>query len=154
MSDDQITEQLKVLGEVENHSRDTPGQRRERFIKFQRTRHLMIWGDGSTILNYDHLLYDPAFYYSSAEMKARGYDDVNVPALVEKPHLYILGRCSAKEVEQLAYEDNRRECLDQLTNNLQTSKGVPVVHGDGPEQQFESEFSSSVSGNMVQAKLE
>lgn len=49
---------------------------------------------------------------------------MDVPALVEKPHLYIL--------------------LNQLTNNLQTSKGVPVVdvmhffHGDGPEQQFES----------------
>ena len=86
-------------------------------------------------------VYDPAFYYTSAEMKARGYDDVDLPALVEKPHLYILGRCSAKEVEQL---DTRRECLDQLTNNLLTSKGVPVVdvmhffHGDGPEQQFES----------------
>lgn len=110
----------------------------------------MIWGDGSTILNHGHLLYlvqsvyDPALYYSSAEMKARGYDDVDVLALVEKPHLYILGRCSAKEVEQLAYVDTRRECLDQLTHNLQTSKGVPVVdvmrffHGDGPEQQFES----------------
>ena len=77
-------------------------------------------------------------------MKARGYDDMDVPTLVEKPHLYILGRCSAKEIEQLAYVDTRRECLDQLTNNLQTSKGVPVVdvmrffHGDGPEQQFES----------------
>lgn len=68
MSDDQITEQLKVLGEIENNSAYTPGQRRERLIKFQRTRHLMIWGDGSTILNHDHLLYlvqavyDPAFY--------------------------------------------------------------------------------------------
>ena len=38
MSDDQITEQLKVLGEIENHSGYTPGQRRERLIKFQRTR--------------------------------------------------------------------------------------------------------------------
>ena len=107
-------------------------------------------GDGSTILNHGHLLYlvqsayDPAFYYSSAEMKARGYDDMDVSALVEKPHLYILRGCSAKEVEQLAYVDTRRECLDQLTNNLQMSKGVPVVdvmrffHGDEPEQQFES----------------
>lgn len=44
MSDDQITERLKELGEIENHSGDTPGQRRERLIKFERTRHLMIWG--------------------------------------------------------------------------------------------------------------
>ena len=104
-------------------------------------------GDGSTILNHGHLLYlvqslyAPAFYYSSAEMKGTGYDDLDVPALVEKPHLYILGRCSAKEVEQLAYVDTRRECLDQLTNNRQMSEGIPVacvMHffpGDGPEQQ-------------------
>lgn len=44
MSDDQITEQLKVLGEIENHLNDTPGQRRECLIKFERTRHLMLWG--------------------------------------------------------------------------------------------------------------
>ena len=44
MSDDQITEWLKVLGEIENHSGDTTGQRRERLITFERTRHLMIWG--------------------------------------------------------------------------------------------------------------
>ena len=148
MNDEEITERLKVLGD-ENHPGDTPGQRRERLIKFERTRHLMVWGDGSTISNHGHLLYlvkcvyDPAFYYTSTEMKAKGHD-IDVPALVEKPHMYILGRCSAKEVEQLAYIDTRRECLDQLPNNLETSKGTPVMdvmhffHGDGPEQQFES----------------
>ena len=149
MTDEEITDRLKELGENENHSGDTPGQRRERLIKFERTRHLMLWGDGSTILNHGHLLYliqcvfDPAFYFTTAEMKAKGHD-INVLALVEKPHVYILGRCSAKEVEQLAYVDTRRECLDQLQNNLLTSEGVPVTdvmrffHGDGPEQQFES----------------
>ena len=150
MSDEQIAERLKVLGEDANHPGDTPGQRRERLIRFERTRHLMIWGDGSTILNHGHLLYlvqsvyDPAFFYSSTEMKAKGYGDMEVPALVEKPHIYILGRCSGKEVEQLAYIETRRECVDQLQNNLQTSTGVPVTdvmrffQGDGPEQQFES----------------
>ena len=79
--------------------------------------------------------------------------------------------CSRKEVlaralflgctvEQLAYIDTRQECLDQLPNNLQTSKGTPVMdvmrffHGDGPEQQIESgeqrgrnNFSSGHSGD-------
>lgn len=149
MSDEKITERLNELGDVKNPG-DTPGQRRERLIKFERTRHLMVWGDGSTILNHGHLLYliksvyDPAFHYTSTEMKAKGHGDLDVPTIVEKPHFYILGRCSAKEVEQLAYIDTRRECLDQLFNNLQTSKGTPVMdvmrffHGDGPEQQFES----------------
>lgn len=149
MSDEEITERLNELGDVKNPG-DTPGQRRERLIKFERTRHLMVWGDGSTILNHGHLLYliksvyDPAFYYTSTEMKAKRHGDLDVPTIVEKPHFYILGRCSAKEVEQLAYIDTRRECLDQLFKNFQTSKGTPVMdvmrffHGDGPEQQFES----------------
>jgi len=117
----------------ENHPRDTPGQRRERLIKFERTRHLMVWGDGSTIFNHGHLLYlikcvyDQAFHYTSTEMKAKRRGNIDVPALVEKPHIFILGRCSAKEVEQLAYIDTRRECLDQLPNNLQTSKGISVM---------------------------
>ena len=56
MNDDQLSQRLRVLGD-EGHLRDTPGQRRERLIIFERTRHLMIWGDGSTILNHGHLLY-------------------------------------------------------------------------------------------------
>lgn len=87
-NDDQISQRLRVLGD-EGHLRDTPGQRRERLIKFERTRHLMIWGDGSTILNHGHLLYliqclyDLAFYCSSAEMREKGYSDIDVPALVK-----------------------------------------------------------------------
>ena len=134
-----VIERLRVLGENGNHAGYTPHQRRECLMKFERTRHLRMWGDGSTILNYGHLL-----YLVMPEMKVMAYGDMDVPALVEKPQIYILGRYSAKEVDQLAYVDTRRECLDQLSNNLQTSKGVPVVdvmrffHGDGPEQQFES----------------
>lgn len=49
-----------------------------------------------------------------------------------------------KRVEQLGYIKTRRQCLDELQNNLVTSKGCPVTdvmhffHGDGPEQKFES----------------
>ena len=72
-------------------------------------------------------------------MREKGHSDIDVPALVERPHIYILGRCTAKEV---AYVDTRRECLEQVQNNLTTRKGSPVhdvmlfFHGDGPEQQL------------------
>ena len=55
-------------------------------------------------------------------MREKGYSDIDVPALVERPHIYILGRCTAKEVDQLSYVDTRRECLEQLQNNLTTRK--------------------------------
>lgn len=48
MNDEEIAERLNELGDV-NNPRDTPGQRLERLIKFERTRHLMVWEDGSTI---------------------------------------------------------------------------------------------------------
>ena len=68
----------------------------------------------------------------------------NVAAIVERPHLYILRRCGSKEVEQLAYIENRQECLDFLPYQVETSDGVKVndvmrfFYGDGPEQHFES----------------
>lgn len=62
----------------------------------------------------------------------------------EKPHIYIPGRSIGKEVEQLGYSKTRCQCLDELQNNLLTSKGCPVteimrfLHTSGPQQQFES----------------
>ena len=59
------------------------------------------------MLNYGHIhylvqsIYDPAFFYTPEEMKTRGYGDFDVPAIVEKPNLYILGRCDSSEIEQL-----------------------------------------------------
>ncbi|CAH3017290.1 unnamed protein product [Porites evermanni] len=80
-----------------------------------------------------------------SEMKDRGYGVIDVPALVEKPHIYILGRCIGKDVKQLGYSQTRCQCLDELQNNLLTSKGCPVTdimrffHTNGPGQQFESD---------------
>ena len=84
------------------------------------------------------------FFYTAVEMKDKGYGVIDIPTLVEKPQIYILARCSGKEVEQLGYIETRHQCLDELQNNLLTSKGCPVTdtmrffHGDGPEQQFGS----------------
>ena len=119
-------------------------------MKLQRTRHLMILGDNSTILNHGHILYlvqsiyDPAFFYTPEEMKTRGYGDVDVPTIVGKPHLYILGRCGSSEIEPLACVNTRQESLDQLSTQIELTNGVKVkdvmrfFKGDGPEQQFES----------------
>lgn len=46
MSHGQITERLKVLGDDKNHLRDSPEQRKEWLMRFERTRHLIVWGGG------------------------------------------------------------------------------------------------------------
>ena len=76
-------------------------------------------------------------------MKVRGYGDVDVAEIVERPHLYVVGRNGTKEAEQLAYVETRQKWLDYLPYQVETNDGVKVndvmrfFHGDGPEQQFE-----------------
>lgn len=48
---EQITERLKVLGDDKNHLRDSPEQRKEWLMRFERTRHLMVWGGGGGWFN-------------------------------------------------------------------------------------------------------
>ena len=152
MNNSEVKERLRKIGEFtrEVEEKCTPRQMKELLMKYERTRHFMIWADNSTIMNHGHImylvqcLYDPAFFFTPEEMKARWHENLDVPSIIERPHLYILGRCGSKEIEQLAYVDTRQECLDHLPHHVETSKGVKVndvvrfFHGDGPEQQFES----------------
>ena len=78
---------------------------RDRIKQLHRQRHLLLWHDASTLLNHGYMLftitaiYDPAFYYTPSEMEHMGRGCVNVPDLVEKPEIYILGRSKADEGE-------------------------------------------------------
>lgn len=110
----------------------------------------MVWGDNSTLLNHGHLLltvnavYDEALYYTNNEMKDRGQENIDVQSLVERPHVYILGRCGSSEVEQLAYINTRKACLQTLNATVTTLNGIQITdvmrffHGDGPQQEFEA----------------
>ena len=70
----------------------------------ERKRHLMVWGDNSTLLNHGHLLltvnsvYDEALYYINEEMKPKGRGNIDVQFVVERPQVYILRRCGSSEV--------------------------------------------------------
>ena len=64
--------------------------------KFERTRNLIFWHDGSTISNHSHILvmvsclYDPAIFLTDEEyLKSNGVL-VNLQAIVEEPFLYTL----------------------------------------------------------------
>ena len=75
------------------------------------------------------------------EYKEKYGQALNVQAEIERPELYIIGRCRANE-EQLGYIDTRVVCLKGLEHNL-TVNGIDIkdvmrfFHGDGPAQ-FES----------------
>ena len=131
---------------------------REKLNFFERTRHLQIWHDASTIANYGHilfcvnLLYDSAVFLTSKEYKKKIGIDVHVQRKIETPELYIniVGRCRNND-EQLGYIEIRVDCLKELTNPLNASELVSsydstiyirdimrMFHGDGPASAIEA----------------
>ena len=150
MTDFEVRSRLMQLGEDANIGEESEIDSKERLKAMERKRHLMIWGDNSTLLNHGHLLltvssvYDEALYHNNEEMKAMGKGNIDVQSVVEKPHVYILGRCGSSEVDQLAYINTRKACLQSLDTKITTSNGVEITdivrffHGDGPQQQFEA----------------
>ena len=89
-------------------------------------------------------IYDPAFYYTTEEMKAMKGIDIDVPTLVERPELHILGRSGSSLDKQAEFNATRKDCLQSLSDCLETTSGIVVrdvcrfFHGDGPAAQFEA----------------
>ena len=79
-------------------SSDTELALRQSLKQVSRQRFFKVWHDHATIAGHGHFLvlmsciYDPAFYYTSEEMKALKGIDIDVPTLVESPETHILGR--------------------------------------------------------------
>ena len=118
----------------------------------ERTRHLQIWHDGSSISNHGHILfcvniiYDPAVFYTSDEYEKKFNFKVDIQKIIEAPELYIIGRCANSD-EQLAYIGTRFSCLEDLQNGLQLDEDhdniilddkMRFFHGDGPAAAFEA----------------
>lgn len=60
-------------------------------------------------------------------MKANGKENIDVQSLMERPHLYILERCEASDVEQLPYIKSRKACLQSLSEPVVISNGVHIA---------------------------
>ena len=114
---------------------------KEKFSKFNSTRHIQSWHDGSCISNHSHLniLYDSAIHITDKEYKQIYGKDINVQSVIEKPYLYILARCPGDN-HQLMYEDCRNEDIKHLAYDYDgiKIKDVRFFHGDGPSCQMES----------------
>ena len=106
MNREDVIVELKRIGEF-NRDESTDELRRQLKI-LQRTRHLILWHDTSTISNNSHLLmmvkclYDPAIHYSDEEFKIKNKRTVNVQSEIEKPYIYILARCPPTD-DQIKY---------------------------------------------------
>ena len=149
---EQVVKRLKVLNEYDENEGLT--KMRKKLKKMERTRHLQIWHDHSTLANHGHILfmvsclYDPAIHLTNEEYKLKTGEEIDVQSQVERPEIYIVGRCCSSDAEQLAYIDTRLCCLQDLQRDLTLEEDegytVPIkdvmrfFHGDSPAQQFES----------------
>ena len=147
MTNEEIKNRLRELGEFEEKSGcEITRQELVKLLKhWERTRHLMIWSDHSSIMNHGHILltvnaiYDPAFYYTSHELGGK-----DVQELVEKPQMYLLARCRDTIEDQLLYSDTRIEDIQQLNLEITSTHKVLIqdicrmFHGDHPSQEVES----------------
>ena len=140
---------LDIHDEALANSDLTDNVLRLKLMETERTRYLKQWADNSTILNHGHFLmmvssiYDEAFFFTSKELEQHGRPGIDVQQIVERPHVYILGRCSSSEIEQLGYVSTRGECLKELTTKVALKNGIEIIDkmrfftGDGPEQDTE-----------------
>ena len=121
----------------------------ERLKQMERTQHLKVGPDLSTVANHSHLvfmvscLYDPALFYTNLEYQEKTAETVDIQQEVEFPELYLIARSSSSDLEQLCYVDTQVECLLELAEKITTSYVTPITdvmrffHGDSPARQFE-----------------
>ena len=104
ISRDQLKQRLYSINEF---CTEDLNDMKEKLKRYERTRCLQIWHDGSVINNHGHILfcvnviYDSAVFYTSAEYSLLVNKNTNVQREVEAPELYIIARCGSND-EQLA----------------------------------------------------
>ena len=144
---DEIKSRLEFINEYDIN--DTIDVMKEKLKKFERKRSFKLWHDGSTIANHGHVLfcvsvlYDPAVFYTKAEYKLREGIDVNIQAKIEKPELYMIGRCQNND-DQLGFITSRTECLKDMSIKVISDKNIEISDvlrffvGDGSAAAMES----------------
>ena len=76
-------------------------------------------------------------------MADMGHGKLDVQHLVEQPHIYIIGRSSDSEVDQLSYVETRIECLSSMNVSVKTIDGTAITDrirlfiADHPAHDFE-----------------
>lgn len=71
---------------------------REKLKEMERTRHLAIWHDHSSVANHGYLmflacvLYDPAIHLTDKEHEEKYGEAIEVQKIIEEPELYIVAR--------------------------------------------------------------
>ena len=144
MEKNDLIEILKNIGELdvkENQKRFEDLLKKVK--KFERTRYLVCWHDGSSVGNHSHLLvtvyvlYDTVSFLSDNEYYLKHKKNINAQASVEEPNMYILVRCPSTD-QQLLYSNKRIGDIMNLkyptksANNVEVNYILRFFKGDSP----------------------
>ena len=145
-----VIEMLQKIHEYdkEKHGSETTHQLKEILKVLERTRHVMFWHDASNVSNHDHFLvtvapiYDEAVYITNAEYTQKYGEKINIQAEVEKPYIYIFGRCPSND-QQLLYSEERIEDIlavnkEVVIDGIKFKDVVRIFKGDNPAAQLEA----------------
>ena len=127
LSAKEVEERLSFLDELDDNM--NVDDMKMTLKDFERSRHIQIWHDASTIANHSHIrfainiLYDAAVFYTNAEYKNKFGQNIDIQSEVEKPELYIIGRCKSTD-EQLGYIETREDCLHELNKLILVDEGI------------------------------
>jgi hypothetical protein len=89
MSSEDVMKKLLTANEVKEG--EDMANLKQHLMEIERTRHLLVWHDLSTVANHSHLvfmvscLYDPAIYYTDEEYEQMTGKKINIQAKIETP---------------------------------------------------------------------
>ena len=99
-----IIKNLQKLNEVQGSSLNLEtNDLQNKLNSLERTRHLMCWHDGSTIGGHSYIvitisvMFDIATFFNDEEYFRKYGENICVQSVVEKPSLYITGRCPSND---------------------------------------------------------
>ena len=140
---------LKELNEYSNNKHLSCDDMREKLKLLERSRHLLVWLDNSTVANHGYLvclitcLYDRVVFLTDEEYKEKTGRAVNIQKVIEQPELHFISRCGSSDEELLLYTQTRVHCIRKLRENCSLD-GIPFYdtmrfcHGDNPMRAFEA----------------
>ncbi|XP_078621301.1 uncharacterized protein LOC144887775 [Branchiostoma floridae x Branchiostoma japonicum] len=146
-----VKERLQNLNEYDEE--DCITNMRNKLKRIEHTRHITIWEDSSQISNHGHMVYmtstayDTAIHLTDDEYLELYGEKICVQSHVEKPHLYMVARCSCSDNDQLCYSAERRQCLQQMAMSTSVEVNgtehkfndvLRFFKGDLPAREFEA----------------
>ena len=98
----------------------------------ERTRHLAVWHDHSSVLSNGYMLftinivYDNAAFKQLDEIAPEHKPSISLQEYVEEPRLCMIAICSSSVDDQAALIPDRVDALMELSEPICTSKGIEI----------------------------